>query len=76
MNSDYHGQPKQQADNQSIISDLEAYDDIDAKSDVSSLNEFERFEFDDSQRGSGSVRGLGFNSPSGYRASPGGNGYR
>jgi hypothetical protein len=45
------------------VSDLGEYEDIDAKSDVSSLNEFERFEFDSrngSQRGSGSVRGLGF----------------
>ena len=39
-------------DRQSIISDLEHYDDIDAKSDVSSLNEFERFEFE-SDRGDG-----------------------
>ena len=46
-------------DKASVVSDLEAYEDIDAKSDVSSLNEFERFDFDSragSQRGSNSVR--------------------
>ena len=64
-------------DNASVVSDLENYEDIDAKSDVSSLNEFERFEFESrngSQRGSGSVRGLGFNSPvgGGYNSPVGG----
>ena len=57
-------------DNDSVVSDLDYYEDIDAKSDVSSLNEFERFEFESrngSQRGSGSVRGLGFNSPNRFR---------
>ena len=35
-----------------MVSDLDHYEDIDAKSDVSSLNEFERFEFE-SERGDG-----------------------
>jgi hypothetical protein len=55
------------------VSDLGEYEDIDAKSDVSSLNEFEKFEFD-SARGSraGSaqgegVRGLGFGTPTSFR---------
>ena len=39
--------PVHEDDRNSIISDLDAYEDIDAKSDVSSLNEFERFNFDD-----------------------------
>ncbi len=38
----------------SVVSDAEDYEDIDAKSDVSSLNEFERFDFG---KGIGSGRG-------------------
>jgi hypothetical protein len=56
------------------VSDLGEYEDIDAKSDVSSLNEFEKFEFDSargsragSAAGTGSVRGLGFGTPSSFR---------
>jgi hypothetical protein len=50
-----HNIQTRDADRESLISDLDAYEDIDAKSDVSSLNEFERFDFDSPR--SSSVRG-------------------
>ncbi len=74
LSSKHHGPSKlKEDDNASVVSDLDNYEDIDAKSDVSSLNEFERFEFESrngSQRGSGSVRGLGFNTSAGGYNSP------
>ncbi len=66
-----HEQRHREDDEESNISDMDNYEDIDAKSDVSSLDEFEQFDFDtrNSSRASGNsgVRGLGFNSPGGYR---------
>ncbi|ETI26374.1 hypothetical protein G647_03151 [Cladophialophora carrionii CBS 160.54] len=44
----------------SVVSDADEYEDIDAKSDVSSLNEFERFDF-----GTGIGIGSGRGSPAG-----------
>lgn len=63
------------------MSDPDDYEDIDAKSDVSSLNEFERFDFGaevTSSRGSGGGGSLNYfatqNSPATGRGSPFGNG--
>ncbi|KAK6365683.1 hypothetical protein LTS17_011070 [Exophiala oligosperma] len=70
------------SDRASIVSDPDDYEDIDAKSDVSSLNEFERFDFGPTAGGSrgGSAAGHSLNyfasqnSPSAGRGSPfGGN---
>lgn len=64
----------------SIVSDADDYEDIDAKSDVSSLNEFERFDFgEDAGSRSGSAAGASLNyfaaqnSPASGRGSPFGN---
>lgn len=63
-----------------MISDADEYEDIDAKSDVSSLNEFERFDFSEaanSRTGSAAGNSLNFfaaqNSPASGRGSPFGN---
>ncbi|KIW21291.1 hypothetical protein PV08_01871 [Exophiala spinifera] len=67
------------SDRASIVSDPDEYEDIDAKSDVSSLNEFERFDFGPTaggSRGGGSAAGHSLNyfaaqnSPSAGRGSP------
>ncbi|KAK5058731.1 hypothetical protein LTR84_010995 [Exophiala bonariae] len=65
---------------QSMISDADEYEDIDAKSDISSLNEFERFDFTDganSRTGSAAGHSLNYfaaqNSPASGRGSPFGN---
>ena len=59
-----------------MVSDADEYEDIDAKSDVSSLNEFERFDFGNgigSGRGSPTGPSLTFfaaqNSPASERGS-------
>ncbi|KEF63820.1 uncharacterized protein A1O9_01798 [Exophiala aquamarina CBS 119918] len=64
----------------SMVSDADEYEDIDAKSDVSSLNEFERFDFTDaagSRTGSAAGHSLNYfaaqNSPASGRGSPFGN---
>ncbi|KAK4940529.1 hypothetical protein LTR10_019403 [Elasticomyces elasticus] len=69
------------ADRASIVSDPEEYEDIAAKSDVSSLNEFERFDFGPEARnrgGSGAAASMNYfaahNSPAGSGGSPFGNG--
>ncbi|RVX69225.1 hypothetical protein B0A52_07201 [Exophiala mesophila] len=61
----------------SIISDADEYEDIDAKSDISSLNEFERFDFGEgagSRSGSAAGTSLNYfaaqNSPASGRGSP------
>jgi hypothetical protein len=63
-----------------MVSDADEYEDIDAKSDVSSLNEFERFDFTDgagSRTGSAAGNSLNYfaaqNSPASGRGSPFGN---
>lgn len=69
------------SDRASIVSDPDEYEDIDAKSDVSSLNEFERFDFGPtagSRGGSAAGHSLNYfaashNSPSAGRGSPFGN---
>ncbi|KAK5329728.1 hypothetical protein LTR93_001315 [Exophiala xenobiotica] len=73
------------SDRASIVSDPDEYEDIDAKSDISSLNEFERFDFGpaatarggSSQGGSAAGQSLNYfashNSPAGGRGSPFGN---
>jgi len=64
----------------SMVSDADDYEDIDAKSDISSLNEFERFDFTDgagSRTGSAAGHSLNYfaaqNSPASGRGSPFGN---
>lgn len=65
---------------ESMVSDADDYEDIDAKSDISSLNEFERFDFTDganSRTGSAAGNSLNYfaaqNSPASGRGSPFGN---
>ncbi|KIW51301.1 hypothetical protein PV05_10038 [Exophiala xenobiotica] len=75
--------PRAASDRASIVSDPDEYEDIDAKSDISSLNEFERFDFGAAAAGAGSRGGsaagqslnyfASHNSPAGGRGSPFGN---
>lgn len=73
-------QQRHSSKRESMISDADEYEDIDAKSDVSSLNEFERFDFSEaanSRTGSAAGNSLNFfaaqNSPASGRGSPFGN---